>query len=603
VDRKSALTDKNQETGVVDLEVLTSGEQQVDAPRSNSRCRAIRWTFRCLASALAVAQIVAGRNTFGPDPRSYLELARAILRHDWAMATNAYWSALYPWLLAAVLGIVRPSLRWEFPVAHALSFPMYLAAIAAFEFFWISLLRRRELTANDVGLKNAPIPSAQMWVLGYSLFIWLTVGDLVLLINPDLLVATSVLLAAGLLLRMEVAEGSPPGLYVWFGLCLGFGYLAKAILFPMAFVFLAMMIATSGRSLRQRRRSIALALLVFIAVAAPEIALLSHSKGRFTFSDTGKLNLAWFNYNLPYRNWQGEPPGTGTPVHPTRKLFDHPAVYEFNGPLRSSYPPWFDPSYWNEGLSPKFNLGIVTRHALHELFELCPMLLHPTAWLIGMLLIFLGSDLKETLKGIAIFWYLIVIGVVAFSLYCLTLVQGRFLPPWEMLIWGAVLAGLRLRPGAATLCRWVAALVCFVLIASVTHMVWGESIHGFHNDARAEYATAEGLKQMGLRPGTKVGAIGFDMDAHWAYLARLDIVSEIGTDDTCLFWSDPPAVQAQVLEKFAQAGASVVVANTGGSIRTTSRSIPLDLAGCSRPGPGWRQIAGSPNHIFFLNSR
>jgi hypothetical protein len=132
------------------------------------------------------------------------------------------------------------------------------------------------------------------------------------------------------------------------------------------------------------------------------------------------------------------------------------------------------------------------------------------------------------------------------------------------------------------------------------HLVYGESIHGFHDDASAEYVTAEGLKQMGLQPGTKVGAIGFDNDAYWAYLVRLDIVAEINTDETCLFWSEPAAVQTQVLEKFAQAGASVVVANTGGGIRTTSRAVPLDLAGCSRPGPGWRKIEGSPSHAFFL---
>jgi len=560
----------------------------------------IRWLFRCLAVALALAQIVVGRNTFGPDPRSYLELARAILRHDWAMVINAYWSALYPWLLAAALGVVKPSLRWESPVAHALSFPMYLAAIAAFEFFWTSLLRRRELTMPGAALKDIPIASAQMWVLGYSLFIWATMGDLVLLMNPDLLVATSVLLAAGLLLRLEIAEGTSWSLYLWLGICLGFGYLAKAILFPMAFVFLAMLIATSGRSLRQRSPRIALALLAFMVIALPEIALLSHSKGRITFSDTGKLNLAWFNYNLPYRNWRGDPPGTGTPLHPTRKLFDHPAVYEFNGPLRSSYPPWFDPTYWNDGLSPTFRFGTVARHVLHELFVLGTMLLHPTAWLVGMFLILLGSDLKETLRGVAIYWYLIVTAAVAFTLFSLTVVQGRFLPPWELLIWGSVLASVRLRPATAPLCRWLAALVSLALNAAVAYMVYGESIHGFHNDATAEYVTAEGLKQMGLQPGTKVGAIGFDMDAHWPYLARLDVVAEIGTDETCLFWSEPPAVQTQVLEKFTQAGASVVVANTGGGIRTTSRAVPLDLAGCSRPGTGWRKVEGSPNHVFFL---
>jgi hypothetical protein len=132
------------------------------------------------------------------------------------------------------------------------------------------------------------------------------------------------------------------------------------------------------------------------------------------------------------------------------------------------------------------------------------------------------------------------------------------------------------------------------------YLVYGETIHGFHNDARAEYVTAEGLMRMGLRPGESVGAIGFDNDAHWAYLARLNIVAEINTDETCLFWSESPAVQTEVLGKFAQAGASVVVANTGGGIRSTSRSVPRNLGECSHPGLGWRKIEGSPNYAFWL---
>jgi hypothetical protein len=309
------------------------------------RCIKIRWLFRCIAVALAAAQVVAGRNTFGPDPRSYLELARAILRHDWPMVVNAYWSALYPWLLAAVLGVVKPTLRWEFPVAHALSIPMYFGCIAAFEFFWASFLRYRYLTIPPENT-SALIPPAPLWILGYSFFIWSTVGDLVLLINPDLLVATSVLLAAGLLLRMQTAQGTARALHMWFGICLGFGYLAKAVMFLMAFVFLAALVAGSRVRLRQRAGSMAAAFSLFVLIAAPQVAVLSHAKGRLTFADTGKLNFAWFNYNLPYRNWRGEPAGTGTPAHPTRKLLEHPAVYEFNGPIRSSYPPWYDPSYW-----------------------------------------------------------------------------------------------------------------------------------------------------------------------------------------------------------------------------------------------------------------
>jgi hypothetical protein len=567
---------------------------------TESSCLKIRWLFRSVAAMLAIVEIVLARNTFGPDPRSYMELARAILRHDWAMVPNAYWSVLYPWLLAAVLGIVRPSLRWEFPVAHAFSFPMYLACMAAFEFFWVSLLRHRQASIAGVDPGSTRIPASQMWILGYSLFVWTTVGELVLLVNPDLLVMASVLLAAGLLLRMETDRNSSRALYVWFGICLGFGYLAKAILFPMAFVFLTMMVFVSRRALRERRKFMALALLIFIAIAVPELALLSHSKGRFTYSDTGKLSVAWLNYNLPIRNWRGLPPGTGTPVHPTRQLFDHPAVYEFDGPLRSSYPPWYDPSYWNEGLSPKFSLGTVVRHFLHDLAVLCSTLAHPAAWIIGIFLLLLKSKPRATFKGIAGYGYLIVIAAVAMAMYCITLIQDRYLPPWEFLIWGSVLAGVRLRPRLEPLSRGIVALVSFAMIAAMVHLVYGESVQVFPSDATPEYVTAEGLRKMGVQPGEKVGAIGYDNDAYWAYLARIDIVAEINTDETCLFWSSPAAIQAEILEKFAQAGAKVVVANTGGGVKTTSRLVPIDLAGCSRPSAGWRKIEGSPNHVFFL---
>ncbi len=529
-----------------------------------------------------------------------MELARAILRHDWAMVPNAYWSALYPWLLAAAMWVFKPSLRQEFPLAHALALPTYLFCIACFEFFWTALLQVRDISAERRGLGGTAIPASQMWVLGYSLFLWMTIGGLILLINPDVCVTAIALLAAGLLLRIQLSRDAALSLYLWFGLCLGLGYLTKAILFPMALVFLVMMILVSGRPFKRKSLRFAIAAVTFLALSTPQIVLISRAKGHFTFSDTGKISLAWLNYHLPYRNWQGEPPGSGTPAHPTRRVYERPAVYEFNGPLRASYPPWFDPSYWNEGLSPAFSLGKTTHHTIHELLKLGLELLQPTAWAVGMLLIFLGSDPKKTLRGIAVYGYLLVISASAFSLYCLTLIESRYLVPWEILFWGALLAGVRLRKPNASLYRWLTMAVALALIGAMLKLTYAGFIHPFPSDATPEYKTAEGLLRMGLRPGAKVGAIGFDNDAYWAYLAQVDIVAEINTDETCLFWSEPPQIQSQVLEKFRQAGASVVVANTGGGVKTTSRAVPYDLAGCSRPLAPWSNIDGSPNHAYFL---
>ncbi len=555
--------------------------------------------FRLLGVGLAVARIVPARHTIGPDPRAYMELAQAILRHDWAMVPNAYWSAFYPWLLAFALWVGKPGLRGEIPLAHALALPTYLACMAAFEFFWATLLRHRQFVARSSALDGICIPVPAMWALGYSLFIWMTIGELILLINPDLCVTAIALAAAGPLLRMQMEPKAGRLTYLWFGICLGVGYWIKAILFPMAFVFLGIMILVSGSSWRRKKKHFAVAALAFLMLAFPQIALLSRAKGRLTYSDTGKLNLAWFNYGLPYRNWQGQPPGSGKPLHPTRKLFDHPAVYEFNGPLRASYPPWFDPSYWNEGLSPGFDFQRAVRHMSSEMPKLAAELLHPTAWLAGMIGILAGCDLRKTWKGMAAYRAFLLIGLAACLLYSTTLIQSRFLPPWEAMLWGSFLAGARLRK-VSPLSNWIAALVCAALIGAMIHLTYGSWRSAFSSDAHPEYATAEGLLGMGVAPGSNVGAIGFDNDAYWAYLARFNIIAEINTDETCLFWSEPPARQAQVLEKFREAGASVLVANTGGGVKTTSRSVPLDLAGCARPDMGWSRITGSPDRVFFL---
>jgi hypothetical protein len=566
---------------------------------TEARCTKIRWLFRCVAVGLCASQLFVGRNIFGPDARSYLEIARAILRHDWAMATNAYWGPLYSWLLAAVLGVVRPTLREEIPLAHALAFPIYIACIAAFEFFWSALLDLRQMTDDRLGVRSPAIPALHMWALGYSLFIWLTAAYLILLINPDLCVTAIALLAAGLLVRMEIAQNASWRLYVCLGICLGVGYLAKAILFPMAFVFLGAMILTSWDARRRRLGCFALAAISFLVIVTPEIAALSRAKGRFTFSDSAKLNLAWFNYGLPYRNWQGEPAGSGTPVHPTRKIYEHPAVYEFNGPLRASYPPWFDPSYWNEGLSPAFRPRRVATHFVHEMRELDLELLQPKAWVAGILLIFLGADFKKTWKGIVVYWPLVLVSLAAFSLYCLTRIEGRFLPPWAILLWGSILAGVRLRKSPGALSLWIAGLLSLALVGAMIRMDYSAYLAGFPADATPEYVTAEGLLQMGLKPGENVGAIGFDNDAHWAYLARLSVVAEINTDETCPFWGESPVIQNEVLGKFAQAGARVAVAFAGEGI-SSSGADANELARCARPSSEWRQIPGSRNYAFFL---
>jgi hypothetical protein len=242
-----------------------------------------------------------------------------------------------------------------------MNFVIFLLAIASFEFFWKGMRR------TESGL-----PTLILWTLGYSLFIWLTVGYLSML-GPDLCVETIVFLIAGLIVRIR--NNPEPKFFVWLGVALAVGYFAKAVLFPMAFVFLVVLLLAKTRT-----RKVFWSAAIFLVLSAPQILLLSHVKHHFTFSESGHLTLAWSNGNIPIRNWQGQPPGSGTPLHPTRQIYRHPAVFEFNGPINASYPPWYDPSYWNEGLRFHFVPGIVLTHALQNAKRIAFFFLQPKIW-------------------------------------------------------------------------------------------------------------------------------------------------------------------------------------------------------------------------------
>jgi len=560
-------------------------------------CQHIRNVFRVLGFVLASAHSFVARNSFGPDCRSYVEVARAYLRHDWAMAINAYWSPLYSWFLVIVLCITRPTLRSEIPIIHFANLLVFLACMASFEFFWSRVVRLASMPGSRSDL--SPLPVSALWVLGYAAFIWETAGSLMALVGPDLCVTAVVFLAAGLLLQFQVAD-QPLGTYAWFGAVLGVGYLTKSVMFPMAFVFLAASLASQPQ--RKHAARLALAFTVFLALAIPEGVLLSHAKGHLTFSDTHKMSVPWSTFGLPVRHWQGQPPGFGVPTHPTRKVYQHPAVYEFNGPIRASYPPWFDPSYWNEGMHARFDPSTIAKHAARNAVRILSYFAVPQVWLVGILLLVLTVEPGATAAAVSRCWFLAVSSAAVFCLYALTFSEYRFMPAWKILVWAAILAGLRLTARRASLpaYRWLAAGVAFIMLASVANGIRGEYVEGRHDDATPEYQTAEGLRKMGLRPRDKVGIMGFDNDAIWPYLAGFSVVAEIDTQDVCDFWKAPAQVQADVLLRFRQAGATAVVANTGGGMKSTTSSPPADYLTCGRPWTGWDRIDGSTNHVYFL---
>jgi hypothetical protein len=127
---------------------------------------------------------VLARQYMNPDGVSYMDLGDALLRRDWQMAANGYWSPLYALLLGVANRVLHPGLEWEFPVVHVVNLSIYLVTMASFAYFW-QALAPRGLGGSASGVRRAAWP-----LLGYALFLWSTL--LLIEINdvsPDLLLA------------------------------------------------------------------------------------------------------------------------------------------------------------------------------------------------------------------------------------------------------------------------------------------------------------------------------------------------------------------------------------------------------------------------------
>ena len=255
-------------------------------------------------------------SSMNPDGIAYLDIGDAYLRGDWANAINPTWSPLYSWILGLVLYLVQPSMEWEFPTVHLVNFAIFLLALISFFFFWRQLSQYRQQTTLD---SDVTIPNWAWLSIGYILFIWVTLSLInIWAVTPDMLMAVFVLIAAGLVVRIRQNSNkiSP---YILLGSVLGFGYLAKTIMFPLAFVFLWIVLFTPG-NLRLAAPRTAIALLIFLLIALPYVALISNVHNGFTIGEAGTLTYLRCVNNIPCPHWQGEPESFGAPLHSSRLI-------------------------------------------------------------------------------------------------------------------------------------------------------------------------------------------------------------------------------------------------------------------------------------------
>lgn len=550
-----------------------------------------RWGFRLLAVVLGLLHLWAAITNYSmnADGISYMDIGEAFWQGDWSLAVNAVWSPLYAWLLGLVLHLFQPGMRWEFALVQGVNFALYLGAMGCWEWFWQEVRR------------SQPTPGWPDWVwwgLGYGLFIWSALGLIELwAVTPDMLMAGLVYIAAALLVRGRYQQRGW-GAAGLLGLLLGLAYLSKAIMFPVAFLFLGLSLFGQG-TWRHNVTHTLLSAFCFLLISGSWIGVISTMRGRVTFSDAGTITYVRYVYGLPYPHWQGGPAPLGQPLHPSRQVHQDPPVYIFAQPVGGTYPISTDPFYWYEGVQTPFNPGAQLRLFLASLLFYFDLFGRQSGVLVALTLFWIGvtgpryPHLTDWLRRHGF----ILLAAAALGLYALVYVEERYVAVFLVLLWadGWTLVRPPELPARRT---WLpitgGAMILFLLLQIMAFNLEGAGV--LANRQPDPLVTprrgptwpgevAEALYQVGVQPGDSVGLIGYGFEAFWARLARVKIVGEMFEWQAASFWLGDEPFQAEVLHHFAAAGAKAVVAEY----------VPpyAHL-------PGWQQVGHTDFYIYLL---
>lgn len=547
----------------------------------------LRMFFWCLAIGLGALHVWVYRNDLNPDSVSYIEMAEAAVRSGWHALVSGYWSPLYPMLLSVGFRILHPSMYWEFTVVHLVNLVVYLGDLLCFEFFLKELLAARRI---EIGQENdlGPVPEKIFWIWGYLLFIWSNHFWLrPQQVNPDIIVAGLVYLATALLLRNYRGKGDWLA-FAGIGTVLGVAYLAKAVMFPLSFVFLACAFLLFGlrrKSYSRASARSALALAAFAIIAVPLMAAISKEKHRLTFGDTGRLNYAQLVDGARYlTHWQGEPAGTGIPMHPTRKVSVDPPIYEFAQPIAGSYPAWYDPSYWYEGISAHFSLRgqlwvlFKSANGYFKLFSRSGAL-----YIVFLALILLVRKTGKWEWGTRPFLLVWLPSLVALVMYSLILVKQRYVSGFALVLVLWILSSVRISfvDGEALRRR----VLWATILAPALALLWPLGVNvreTIRNRPYDQQLVADGLRKMGIAPGTPVASIGSGLEAYWAHLAEVRIMAEIPEKGESFVAVDSLR-RREVLNKFLALGAKAVVTNNAVVAHSTE---------------GWQQVGQTQYYVW-----
>ena len=526
------------------------------------------------------------------DATSHLDMGDAFFQGNRMAIINGFWNPLYALIMGFFLSVFKPISYYELIVIHFVNFFIYILSFFCFDFFLEQLIKYNK--QKEVNLSKTELTTLPQWAwysLGYSLFIWSSMNlTTISAVAPDLCTNAIIYLSSGILLKIKSGSAN------WFtfvvlGIVLGLGYLLKPVMFSIAFIVLGVAIFAIS-DLKRGVLYVLITLLVFFTVASPYIILLSKSKGRLTFGETGNILYHWdTNCNAcQYLNLGF--PGCKQFTHPVRIIFNSPLVLEYSTPFNVTYPLVYDPSYWCDGgLKAYFDLKGQILALLKSFKEYFTYLFFQTQGILltGYLILSLISSRKWLcLKDIKNEWVLVTMPLLAMSMYSILHVEARYIGAFVTLLWLGLFSSLKL-PDSKEIKKFVSCLIIILSTFMLITSLFSEDLlenRLYAKELSVNWDVAKSLQKIGIQKGDKVGVIGICDDYYWARLTRVHIIAEIPLDEEIAnFWAADSFVKSQVLQAFKKAGTKMVIAG-----RAPAYASKL----------GWKNIKDTSYYFYVL---
>lgn len=600
--------------------------EEADARDLESRMlRRLRIAFWFVSGVTGFLQIWLWDRIIWADSLSYLDSGDMLWQGDFTNAITNHWSPGLPFLLGLALKVLHPIGLWEVAVVKLVDLILFLFAIGSFDYFVNQVCRYHERIVVSEYLETVlVVPKLALASVGYLLFIW-TITRLLpaWYTTPDMLVMGIVFLIFGLLLNIKMGATGLVSFAI-LGVVLGCGYLVKAPMFPLAFMFLGIAFLLVG-DFKKAVPRVVLSFGLFALIAAPLVLKLSALAGGLTFGKSGAWNYARYVNGIAVAyHWQGQPAGSGKPLHPTRVLFETPTVYEFGEPVRGTFPPWRDPYYWFAGITPHFDLTgqwrVIKANAT-ILKEQASGL--ERGFIYGFLILLcMSSDWRLIGRIVAKQWFLLFSSIAALAMFSVVLVQDRYIAPYPIVIGLVLFSGVAVVRSANSLklVNVTVLLAAALFAASSARPAAGEllsfakSLHGNEILGRggpwhvSSQAVNDALRARGLQRGDRVAYIGESGDFYWARLAGVQVNAEIrqsapnnslyalvphtsvaGLEHSVdIYWASSSELKEKIDRLLYKAGSKVIVTDA------------LPAGGVAN---GWDHVPGTSYYIHLLTDR